>query len=1096
MKKSITLVVSIILYTTSTILGQQKSTYNDFDVILEKVIQYSENEQYFEAAQELEKVNPNDSIYFDVLSTASYYYLIAEEYDKCIDACNKGINDAIHTPKYYFYVNKIAALSKLNKNEAAITLATEALKLYPKSHTLLFNRAISYEETENLEKAIQDLKESIQYNPFYEKSHLRLALLCHQQNQTAQAIMCLNTYLMLTPESEYSQKVLVLANEIASRRAPMDAKEKVSMSKSDEDFEEINLILNNKIALSKKYKTKNKIRSSFAVQSHILIEQLKNYNKTNGFWNEKYIPLFQWIAKNNYYNYMVYTTHYSSSYYKYKNVARKNTGMVKSFLTKFYEQWGEMAGKSSYIDDQGHTHTLYHIYDDYLLSGIGEMKDDKPHGQWDLYDENGALSSFGRFDHNKKEGLWTLQNDKGEIVKQISYNNDERDGQTLSFENNVLQQKANFTQGEVDGEVINYSPRGAIMTKMNYKKGALDGPYISFFKNGISKNYELTYANDTAKGTINYYFKNGALYSTLNLKNDMRNGLEKTFYSDSAIYSELYYKDNLLDGEQKYYFHNGQISSTGKTTAGIYEGEWKEYYMDGTIETSTQYSKGEIDGIQTNYNSKGQKESEYTYKRGNFIGYKYYDKEGKIISEGRKQNGNFMFNSINQYGEPRTSGLYSVKGGKTGEWKYYNRNGVLTSSENYSSEGYLEGKTTTYFNDGAISTESNYENDTLNGSYYSYYMNGNIHKQGHYKNGNLEGEWVTFYINGNPSNIAYYNNDKLFGKSTNYTIDGFVSEVNYFYNDIIYKQEIYSDTTKNFIAIEAPFDSLSVMTQNYLNGNIKSKIQLRYNYYDGEYSYYYPKGALQIKGDFLAGDREGVWTWFHENGKIKTQGQYRLGDKHGIWRYYFENGQLETETNYVLGKEHGLSKTYNKDGILLRESEYNYGENNGYRKFYSEEGNLQLIRYYENDYLIGYSYLDKNGKEVPMIEVNNETAKIVSYFDNGKVARSFEFYKGKFNSTYKEYYYSGQLSEIQTYINGANEGDHIVYYPNGTIKEKSFYKSNRLEGQKKYYYTNGKIKQTSNYIGGYLVGEELYFNEQGEKTKTLIYFNDEVIDEK
>lgn len=1092
MKKITSIFLSLIAFNFAW--SQDQSFQTKQEQIIEKAIFYAEEEEYLKAALELERVNENDSSYFDIISSASYYFLLAEEYNKCIELCDKGIKHSTTTSKHYFYLNKIAALSRSKENKKAIETATLALEIYPKSYSLLFNRAISLEETGDIIGAINDLKTSIQINPFHEKSHLRLALLCSKQNQTAQAILCLNTYLILNPESEYSSNILSLANEIASRRSPSN--EKPIQQAENEDFEEINLILNNKVALSKKYKTKNKIRSSFSVQSHILLEQLKSYNKKDGFWNQKYVPLFKWIAKNNYYNAMVYTTHISAEYYKHKSIAIKNVGIVKSFLSKFYENWGDIAGKETIIDKNGNKKILNYIYEDFILSAIGEMKEDKAHGDWVFYDENGAISSYGRFDHDKREGLWTLQNDKGETLKEINYYNNERHGEFLLYKNNILYQKANFKHGEVDGEVINYSPRGAIAKKMNYKDGILDGDYSTFFKNGTSKNYELTYLNDTANGTINYYFKNGALYSTLELKNNMRNGLEKTFYSDSAIYSELNYKNNLLDGEQKYYFHNGKISSTGQAKEGEYEGEWKDYYIDGTLESTTPYNKGEIDGILTSYNKKGEKESEYTYKKGNFIGYQYFDKNGNIILQGKKQNGNFMFNSINPNGEAKTSGLYNVKGGKTGEWKYYTRNGVLKSSEKYSNEGLLEGTSYNYFHDGTVSTESTYKNDTLNGSYYSYYSNGKTYEKGYYKDGLLEGEWTTYYINGNKKNISYYNSGKLNGKSIHYTVDGYKTEINYFFDDVLYKQNLYYDTTNNSITIEAPFDSLSYDIEKYLDGNIKSKATLKYNYLDGDFTHYYPKGATNVKGYFLNGSREGKWTWFHENGKVKTIGEYRLGDKHGKWLYYHENGKLETEKDYILGKINGNEKTYNSEGLLIRESQYYYGELNGYRKFYSEDGHLQLIRYYENDYLIGYSYLDQSGKEIPMVEIKNETAQITSYFDNGNIARELNITKGEFNGPYKEYYYSGQLAETQTYKNTLREGEYIIYYPNGKVKEQSFYENDLIQGEKKYYYPNGTIKQISNYIGDYLVGEEYYFNEKGEKTKTLIYFNDEVIDEK
>ena len=1086
----------LIILLTITKIGnsQEKNKHYSFQDLAEKALLHAENEHYLKAAVELEKLNPNDSMYNSMLTSAAYYYLLAEDNEKCVEICNKGIESSQFSSPYFFYINKIAALSRLEKNEEAIQVASEAIKRYPKSYTLYFNRAISYEEIGEIKKAAKDLEESIQINPYHIKSHLRLGNLCAQQNQTAQALMCLNIYLMLSPDEEYSSKILNLANIIASRREPYTVDKKVSITQNDADFEELNLILNNKIGLNKKYKTRNKIRSSFAIQSHVLLQQLKEYEAKDGFWNEKYVPFFKWISERNFYNNMVYTTHFDSEYYKYKAIAKKNTTSVKNFVPQIYSKWSDIVARNPIAN--GKEVVKYSLYEELRLIGIGELKDEKLHGSWTFYTKEGATASSGSFDYGKKTGDWKIFSENGKIERELSYNNDELSGLFTTYKYGVMKHQSIYTEGKANGLITNYHPNGAIKNKMNYKDDLLNGKYETFFKNGTNKNYELNYENDIAIGVIKYYFKNGALYSTSKLEEDRKSGLEITYYNDSSIYSKLNYKNGILDGEQVYYYPNGNISKKGLSIEGENEGIWKDFYADGVKESISNYDKGTLNGKQTNFNRNGIINSEYNYKKGDFISFKTFDQKGNLLKETKKKNGKFLYTSTYANGNLRTEGLYNVKGGKTGEWKYYSRNGSLSSTENYSEEGSLDGLTSEFFSNGNISFEKNYINDSLNGPFYSYYINGTLHKQGQYVNNEVEGEWITYYKNGNPSWTGYYNNGKQFGKSISYTVDNHISEIYYYYNNQVYKEELYNDTINPPIVINPPYKANDTLVKKYLGGQIRSTGELKHNYLDGNYNYYYLDGKIQTEGHFILGKRDKNWKWYHENGKLSTTGNYKQGNKHGKWVRFFENGVKSYEKNFLLGKEQGTFKYYNEEGILTRESQYENGELNGYRKFYSEEGNLQLIRYYEHDYLIGYSYLNKEGKEIPMIKVENETAKIKTYFDNGKVARELEIVKGDFNGSYKEYYYSGQLFEIQHYENTVNQGEHIIYYPNGQIKEESTYKNNKTEGKKTYYYKDGTIKQISYYMEDNIVGEEYYFNKKGEKVKTYIYFNDGLIGQK
>ena len=85
-------------------------------------------------------------------------------------------------------------------------------------------------------------------------------------------------------------------------------------------------------------------------------------------------------------------------------------------------------------------------------------------------------------------------------------------------------------------------------------------------------------------------------------------------------------------------------------------------------------------------------------------------------------------------------------------------------------------------------------------------------------------------------------------------------------------------------------------------------------------------------------------------------------------------------------------------------------------------GKLQLIRFYNHGEIIGYSYLDKNGTEIAMIPLVNESGEIKAFFDNGKVSKTQEFKYGKLINNFKSYTYDGTLIEDIKYINDERHG--------------------------------------------------------------------------
>ena len=118
-------------------------------------------------------------------------------------------------------------------------------------------------------------------------------MLCLREGKTTQAALAYHSSIMLNPNSDFAVDVLVVLDQILS------AKEEFSPSGVDlsvgENFDEIDLLINNYAALSKKYKVRNDIKAPLVKQSHMIFSQLEIDNKSKGFWTKTYVPIFKKI---------------------------------------------------------------------------------------------------------------------------------------------------------------------------------------------------------------------------------------------------------------------------------------------------------------------------------------------------------------------------------------------------------------------------------------------------------------------------------------------------------------------------------------------------------------------------------------------------------------------------------------------------------------------------------------------------------------------------------------------------------------------------------------------------------------------------------
>ena len=1076
--------------------AQEKIPFIDYDSIAEKVSISLEDGDYEKTLSLLNQINKNDSTHCSVMVSKSYYLTLLKRFDEAVAITDHGLATSCYDDHSSFYVNKVFALLKQDKSQEALDVCEEGLKRFPQNKTLWYNKAVSLETAGKLEEASKAYQRTILLDPYYKKPYLQLGNICYKQHLISQALMCYNMYLLLEPDADNALSILKSLNSTVQSKNEQLKDPDIRVSEDDEAFEEIDLIIKNRIALSEKYDTGNEIDIALTRQNHALIASLKDFSGNGGFWDTKFVPYYRWVADQNLFDAFTYTLSYSAENETYSKVIEKKIEEIQEFFDLSKQKWAEIV-KHNVVQKNGKEQTLTYYFDDGYVKGIGETKDDVLVGPWELFNSNGRLTAKGTFNSNgNRDGTWVWYNTKGNVKESAEYVDGKLNGKNTHYYDNGKQKILSYYKNdELEGEHLFYNENGALQQRKNFKAGKLDGSYETY--HGVGKQLLKSkglYVDGKITDQYKEYFPTGSVSSEISFKDGKASGRETKYYLNEVLGTDLISKNGYVDGYYKLFHSNGIPKEIGQTSEGNYVGPWKTYYSTNTVESEFNYSDtGKVDGEYKFYDKDGKLNFVFEYRKGEFIAFKFYNKKGEVIGENRKKGGEFYYKGYSPYGQVASEGMYDIKGGKKGKWKYYTSNGLLSSEVNYN-DNLMQGKYRSFHPHGALESIAEYRNDTLNGYYVSYHKNGAIKRQGWYKNDKLHGEWRSYTPDGIATEINFYHKGSLHGTQQMFTGNGVKArESHYEYDEILTNTYYRQDGSVSSVVDYRNNEEKYELVFQHQNKKPSTKISYVNGVKHGPYTYlnfYGKKGAV---GQYLNGKLHGVFTWYDEEGNIETKANYIYGELDGDYIYYNKDGSIESEYYYTLDKLQKDVVSYHKNGNIKSKTQYYDDERHGRRESYGPSGKLQLIRFYEHGRLIGFSYLDKNSEELPMIALENESGKIVAYYDNEKISMEMEYKNSVFVDVFKEYYYSGELLEQSHYAKGEAEGMQKEYFPNGKLKKETPYELGYRKGIVKEYFENGNLKKEETYLYDVREGPTRKYKEDGKLLVEEIYFDGEII---
>jgi antitoxin component YwqK of YwqJK toxin-antitoxin module len=1078
--------IAALLLSTFFAFGQDKLEHVDVEQIMIEVGKSVDAQNFKEVIAQLESIPKNDSIYCNSLVSKTYYLMQDEQYDQIDKVYEEAQELNCKEDLKSINLNRSVAYLRDKNNEASLDVSEAILKDNPFNTSAMKNKALALFRLEKYMESAEVYKKIIRVHPFDEDAHLQLGVISYRRGLSAQALMCFNMYLLLNDNLEDSQSLLKGLNDL-SFNLYKERKLDYVVSEEDADFKTIDQILDQRIALQDSYETGHKVDLPFIRQSHILFTYLKDHKGKYGLWSEIYAPLFGKLINNDQFEDYIYYITQALKGGDYKSLYKRNEDSAletaQAIVTNYLKLSADFNPGSTYHYSNG------------KMSAIGDKVDnDEPIGFYKLYDTYGYLSESGSFNesHNR-DGIWKSFYTDGAIKETQEYVNGKKQGLSIGYyPNGVKSFQYMWNDDVATGVYNNYTKSGALKIDKELTNSENDGYYKGYFDVGESiLEYKATYKANFIEGTLYEYYSNGEVYQETTYANQARNGSQVTYDIDGNSIAKVNYVDDFLDGDYKTFYSNGNPEIEASLKEDVFVGNYVSFHSNGNPYLKMNYNDdGELDGLYQEFARDGKLWYEFDYINSKIKRFRYFDKSGAIIHEGKKQGGDLDYKGYTSDRILFVEGTYDVRDGKTGIWKFYDTNtGALTSMGNYVEDKAM-GALTLYYPNGNVQEVTEYDNDVPVGYSVYYYPNNEIKSQGYFKDGERHGNWEWYHVDGTLESRTYFNKGTIINSAETFDASGSLENVNVYDNGELKEEKYYAadGTLKQLFSYPLPIGKLEHKVLNdkgsvsglytYLNGMLNGPTER------------YSKGnKVILKGEYLNGQSHGLWQGFFPNGKVEFETTYNMGNTHGVRRGYYENGQLEYEYEDRNNLSQGPYVSYWENGSINSENLYVDGKIQGARKQYDEEGNLQIIRYYDYGLFIGYAYEDKNGEIVPMIPVERETGKIVAYYKNGQVSRKFEMNKGDFIGTYEIYHPNGKLMSKTPYKNGWIDGTDEEYYSDGTIKSITPYLMNQIHGSNKSYHDNGNLKLESNFLNGVKHGKSSTYDSDGKLIKTEEYLN-------
>ena len=245
---------------------------------------------------------------------------------------------------------------------------------------------------------------------------------------------------------------------------------------------------------------------------------------------------------------------------------------------------------------------------------------------------------------------------------------------------------------------------------------------------------------------------------------------------------------------------------------------------------------------------------------------------------------------------------------------------------------------------------------------------------------------------------------------------------------------------------------------------------------NGKWLLFYPDGTVLNAQDFVNGKLHGQFVTYDKYGNIEIKGNYVDGERDGEWLFEFgaqkaiyEKGVLKSSV--MVEKPKKEKKKSNKSAVVLdRKSEQNQRASvKGIKTPDPTRTHLEYMTIAAYNEKFETAYQLTTGNKFVHVKgefVNGyEEGKWSTFYPDGKINCEENFIKGKLHGAWKTFYQNGKLKDEKNYVNGNLDGGSTSYDEQGNIKIKGNYIAGKMDGtwifddgKKEIVYAKGQVK--------------------------------------
>lgn len=329
--------VAILLFTVAVVTASHAQTH-EVDALVKEGIRLYDAGDYQAAVEQYQKALAIDSNSASANYEIAYTYFALNNYQQTVVYADKVIKQHTINGEASFII-KGSALDLMGNSAEAINTYKTGQLVYPGSHLLYYNLALTLYNTSGDKKEIeQNLQLALKIKPSHASSHFLLAILMVNQNKRVQALLSLYNFLLLEPKGNRAEKALQILNgQLAKGVSKKDDKTiniTMFVDKDKDEFSSAEVMLSlleaSKTIDANKGKTDNELFIENTGTFFSVLGELKKDNKS--FWWTFYTDFFHEMKHKNMVEALCYCISQSKNDSTITDWLTKNDNKVKELL--------------------------------------------------------------------------------------------------------------------------------------------------------------------------------------------------------------------------------------------------------------------------------------------------------------------------------------------------------------------------------------------------------------------------------------------------------------------------------------------------------------------------------------------------------------------------------------------------------------------------------------------------------------------------------------------------------------------------------------------------------------------------------------------